>query len=50
MRDVSRLRWRGRWEALHSELVTLSNEMNAAGDGRFRATSEYLVTLARKRQ
>jgi site-specific recombinase XerC len=25
-----------------------SNEMNAAGDGHFRAPSEYLVTLARK--
>ncbi|HEX9538688.1 MAG TPA: class I SAM-dependent methyltransferase [Streptosporangiaceae bacterium] len=38
----------GRWEALRDELIALSNEMNAAGDGHFRAPSEYLVTLARK--
>lgn len=38
----------GRWEALRAELIALSNEMNAAGDGHFRAPSEYLVTLARK--
>ncbi len=38
----------GRWEALRSELVALSNEMNAAADSRFRAASEYLVTVARK--
>jgi len=38
----------GRWEALRAELIALSNEMNAAGDGRFRAPSEYLVTLVRK--
>jgi SAM-dependent methyltransferase len=40
----------GRWEALRDELIALSNEMNAAGDGHFRAPSEYLVTLARKRK
>jgi len=39
----------GRWEALRDDLIALSNEMNAAGDGHFRAPSEYLVTLARKR-
>ena len=38
----------GRWEALRAELIALSNETNAAGDGHFRAPSEYLVTLARK--
>jgi SAM-dependent methyltransferase len=40
----------GRWEALRDELIALSNELNAAGDGHFRASSEYLVTLARKRR
>ena len=39
----------GRWAALRDGLIALSNEMNAAGDGHFRAPSEYLVTLARKR-
>ena len=38
----------GRWEALRDELIALSNEMNAADDGHFRAPSEYLVTLAGK--
>jgi len=38
----------GRWEPLRNELIALSNEMNAADDGRFRAPSEYLVTLAGK--
>jgi SAM-dependent methyltransferase len=38
----------GRWEALRAELIALSNEMNAAGDGHFRAPSEYLVVIARK--
>ena len=37
----------GRWQALRGELIALSNEMNTAGDGHFRAPSEYLVTLAR---
>lgn len=40
----------GRWEALRDELISLSNEMNAAGDGHFRAPSEYLVTHAGKRK
>jgi SAM-dependent methyltransferase len=40
----------GRWEALRDELIALSNELNAARDGRFRAASAYLVTLARKRR
>jgi ubiquinone/menaquinone biosynthesis C-methylase UbiE len=38
----------GRWEPLRNELIALSNEMNTAADGHFRAPSEYLVTLARK--
>jgi len=38
----------GRWESLRNELIALSNEMNAADDGHFRAPSEYLVTLAGK--
>jgi ubiquinone/menaquinone biosynthesis C-methylase UbiE len=40
----------GRWDALRDELIALSNDMNAAGDDHFRAPSEYLVTLARKRK
>jgi SAM-dependent methyltransferase len=44
----SKLTQSGRWEGLQAELIALSNEMNAAGDGHFRASSEYLVTLARK--
>jgi SAM-dependent methyltransferase len=39
----------GRWEALRDDLIALSNEMDAAGDGHFRAPSEYLITVARKR-
>ena len=39
----------GRWEALREELIALSSELNEAGEGGFRAPSEYLVTLARKR-
>jgi SAM-dependent methyltransferase len=38
----------GRWEPLRSELIALSNEMNTAEGGGFRAPSEYLVTRARK--
>ena len=38
----------GRWGALRDELIALSNEMNAAGDGHFHAPSEYLITVARK--
>lgn len=34
--------------AAPNELIALSNEMNAVDDGRFRAPSEYLVTLAGK--
>jgi SAM-dependent methyltransferase len=40
----------GRWDALRDELIALSSEMNAAGDGHFRAPSAYLITLARKRK
>jgi hypothetical protein len=39
----------GRWEELRDELVAVSNELNAAGVGRFRVASEYVVTIARKR-
>jgi len=44
----NRLSADGRWEQLRGELIALSNEMNLAGDGHFRAPSEYLVTLAGK--
>jgi SAM-dependent methyltransferase len=39
----------GRWESLRDELIALSNELNVARDGHFRAPSEYLITLIRKR-
>jgi SAM-dependent methyltransferase len=39
----------GRWEALREELLALSTELNTSDDGGFRAPSDYLVTLARKR-
>lgn len=48
LRARNRLTQTGRWEALRAELIALSNEMNVARDHRFRAPSEYLVTLARK--
>jgi SAM-dependent methyltransferase len=38
----------GTWETLRNELIELSNELNTAIDGRFRAPSEYLITLGRK--
>jgi SAM-dependent methyltransferase len=38
-----------RWPALRAELVALSDESNVATDGRFRAPSDYLVIVARKR-
>jgi SAM-dependent methyltransferase len=40
----------GRWEALRDELIALSTELNQAGESGFRAPSEYLVTVARKRE
>jgi hypothetical protein len=40
----------GRWQPLRGELIALSIEMNTAEDGGLRAPSEYLVTLAHKRQ
>ncbi len=40
----------GRWEMLRSELIALSAELNISKDGGFRAPSDYLVTLARKRK
>ncbi len=39
----------GQWGALRDELIALSGELNQAGGNGFRAPSEYLVTLARKR-
>jgi SAM-dependent methyltransferase len=39
----------GRWDSLRDELIALSNDLNAARDGHFRAPSEYLITLVRKR-
>jgi SAM-dependent methyltransferase len=39
----------GRWTALHDDLVALSAESNVAADGRFRAPSDYLVIVARRR-
>jgi hypothetical protein len=40
----------GRWPALRGELIALSTELNQADESGFRAPSEYLVTLARKRK
>ncbi len=36
----------GRWEGLRRELLALYTEGNEAGDGGFRARSEYLLTVA----
>jgi SAM-dependent methyltransferase len=44
----ARLAPEGRWSALRTDLVGLSERANVAGDG-FRAPSEYLLTLGRKR-
>jgi len=44
----NRLSGEGRWEPLRNELIALSNEMNTADDGHFRAPSEYLIILAGK--
>jgi hypothetical protein len=38
----------GRWAALRDDLITLSAESNIAGNGGFRAPSDYLVIVARK--
>ena len=38
----------GRWDALRADLIALSEEMNVATDGTFRAPSEYVVITARK--
>ena len=43
-----RLAAEGRWEALRADLVALCERANVAEDG-FRAASEYLLTLGRKR-
>jgi SAM-dependent methyltransferase len=39
----------GQWDTLRGALIGLSNELNQAGGGGFRAPSEYLLTVARKR-
>ena len=39
----------GRWPALRDELVALSVEANVATDGSYRAPSDYLIIIARKR-
>ena len=44
----ARLAPAGRWSALRSDLVALCERANVAEDG-FRAPSEYLLTLGRKR-
>jgi SAM-dependent methyltransferase len=44
----TRLSGDGRWQPLRDELIALSNQMNAADDGHFRAPGEYLVVLAAK--
>jgi len=44
----NRLSGDGRWEQLRGELIALSDEMNVADDGHFRAPSAYLVALAGK--
>ena len=43
-----RLAKEGRWDALRSDLVALSERSNVAEDG-FRAPSEYLLAVGRKR-
>ncbi len=35
----------GRWEALHEEVLELYRESNEAGDGRFSAQAEYLLSV-----
>jgi SAM-dependent methyltransferase len=39
----------GKWGPLSDEIIALSNELNVASDGLFRAPSAYIVTFARKR-
>jgi SAM-dependent methyltransferase len=39
----------GRWDALRNDLIALSTELNTAEGGGFRAPSDYLIILARKR-
>ena len=38
----------GTWQELRDELIALSTEANVAGNGAFRAPSDYLVITARK--
>jgi SAM-dependent methyltransferase len=44
----ARLVREGRWDALHADLIALCEDANVAEDG-FRAPSEYLLALGRKR-
>jgi SAM-dependent methyltransferase len=46
----ARLKLEDRWPALREELIALSAESNLDTDGGFRAASDYLVIIARKRQ
>jgi SAM-dependent methyltransferase len=39
----------GRWTALRDDLIALSDDANIAPNGGFRAPSDYLVIVARKR-
>lgn len=45
----SKLSSDGRWDALRGELIALSAELNTSSDGGFKAPSDYIVTLAQKR-
>jgi len=40
----------GRWDALRTELIAVSNELNTAGESGFRVPSDYVITLAHKRK
>ena len=37
------------WPALRSDLVTLFEKWNQAGEGKLEVPSEYLLTIGRKR-
>ena len=39
----------GRWPELRSDLLSLFESANEAGDGSVRVAAEYLVTVGRKR-
>jgi SAM-dependent methyltransferase len=46
----AKLKLEDRWPALREELIALSAESNISTDGHFKAASDYLVILARKRR